>query len=33
MNKSKNIAMEDSKYLSLEKIFVRIIKKAMKLSL
>lgn len=33
INKSKTIAMEGSKCLSLEKSFVRIIKKAMKPSL
>lgn len=33
INKSKTIAMEDSKCLSLEKSFERIIKKAMKPSL
>lgn len=33
INKSKTIAMEGSKCLSLEKSFVRIIKKAMKPSI
>lgn len=33
INKSKTIDMEDSKYLSPEKRFARIIKKAMKSSL